>query len=194
MIVLKIILWIVVLILVLLAVVLLLPIGIDLVLSDGEPAKTSLRVAGIKFSLGSKNKSDTKKSETKTSSNSKDFITRLRSAAALIKSAVGRLPWLVKKCKVRKLVISFTAADSDAADAALIYGLACAVIYPFADWIAQTYHLSDRRLKTTVNCDFDAEKPKYHLCLVADAHVFHLAAYALYILLHSNREDASNAK
>ncbi len=91
----------------------------------------------------------------------------------IITLLAGRIVWLLKYCTVKKLRIFAVCADSDAADAALDYGLACAAVYPFCATLTSNIKTAEKAEDIAVYCDFDGER-KLEFSLTVSVRIIHL--------------------
>lgn len=103
----------------------------------------------------------------------------LGETAELVKELVGQILWLVKRFRIPRFRVTVAAGG---AEAALEYGLACAVVYPLATYLQETAGLKERRMQLRLGCDFAREKTLYELELTIRIPVFYAAVAALRIL------------
>ncbi|MBR6794168.1 MAG: hypothetical protein IKM48_07450 [Clostridia bacterium] len=200
MVVLKIIGWILASLTLLLALILML--SADLLLqSDGiEGFRVKVRVLGLTF--GSKPKKEKRKKEKKPES---AFVRSIKEALgishltdaqgareAIEKKGLGetvtetvelfmlvldRVIWLVKRCRVPYCRIT---AVSGGEEAALDYGIACAVLYPLTAYLQEKMRLKPKKLKLQLACDHAREQGSFELDLAVRVRVIH----AVRVLLH----------
>lgn len=106
--------------------------------------------------------------------------------ALTLKLLLDRILWLLPRCKLRKLKIISVSADADAADAALQYGAACAVLYPLIAYLETVMKVRKKEVDTRITCDFEAAEPIFELDME-----FRLSILlALRVLWHIAKEQA----
>lgn len=192
--------------------VLLLMLSVDLLLqSDGiEGFRVKVRVLGLTF--GGNSKKEKPKKEKKPESafmrSVKEAlgISHLSSAEgakeAIEKKGLGetvtetvelfmlvldRVIWLVKRCKVPYCRIT---AVSGGEDAALDYGVACAVLYPLSAYLQENMKLKQKRLKLDIRCDYSREEGAFELDLAIRMRVVHLVRVLLHVVRKNLEKEA----
>ena len=75
-----------------------------------------------------------------------------------IKSLFARIGKLVKKGVFKKFRLSIIVADSDAADAALLYGQVCAVGFPMLEYLEHSMKIKNEDID--IRCDYEADEPQ----------------------------------
>ena len=103
----------------------------------------------------------------------------------IIKSFIDKTFWLLKHSKVQKLNINSVSAGEDAADAAMDYGLACAVIYPLISFIESSLNVKKNSINLDLRCDFDAKKSLFSLDIIFSITVIYVII-AFFRLLKDN--------
>lgn len=90
--------------------------------------------------------------------NEKGKIEGIKFLSSLIKLAVSRIIWLIKKTKFRQFFIDISIASDDAANTAISYGVVCAAVYPIINLLDQNTDLSVK--KVNIYTDFDKLSPE----------------------------------
>ncbi len=92
---------------------------------------------------------------------------------------LDRALWALDRCYIPKCrLISISAGE----DAALDYGVACAIIYPLAGWLEGNAHLGRRAPQLDLRCDFEREAPYYEFELVIRLRIHHILRGLWYIV------------
>ncbi len=65
--------------------------------------------------------------------------------------------WLVKKIKLKHLGLDVICGGSDAADAAIEYGVVCSTVYPFIGYLETNFKDAEKALNVNIGCDFENE-------------------------------------
>ena len=81
--------------------------------------------------------------------------------ADVLLALVGRVLWLLPRCRVHKLALRAVCADTDGGDAAMDYGTVCAVLYPVVGYIQNKLRLKKHALQLDVRCDFDSTQSEF---------------------------------
>lgn len=90
--------------------------------------------------------------------NEKGKIEGIKFLGSLIKLAVSRIIWLIRKIKFRQFFLDISIASDDAANTAISYGAVCAVVYPIINLLDQNTDLSVK--KVNIYTDFDKLSPE----------------------------------
>ena len=101
---------------------------------------------------------------------------------------LGRVGEAVKHLKILKLNVEFTAGGENAA---LIYGSACAFVYPTVSALANTVKTKKDAVNTKINCDFLAEENRFSLNLILRLRVLFGVLAAVKILWDARKEKAN---
>ena len=81
--------------------------------------------------------------------------------ADVLLALVGRVLWLLPRCRVHRLALRVVCADADGGDAAMNYGTVCAVLYPLVGFVQNKLRLKKHALQLDVRCDFDSEQSDF---------------------------------
>ena len=81
-----------------------------------------------------------------------DTVSRLIAVLSLL---AGQISWLLKRVRIKKLHILAICGGSDAADAAMDYGLVCAAVYPFVGYLETNAKFKEKAGDIRVGCDFE---------------------------------------
>ncbi len=65
--------------------------------------------------------------------------------------------WLAKKINFKRLGLEVICGGSDAADAAIEYGIVCSTVYPFIGYLETNFKGADKALDVNIGCDFENE-------------------------------------
>jgi hypothetical protein len=65
--------------------------------------------------------------------------------------------WLTKKIKAKQLKLDIICGGSDAADAAIEYGVVCSAVYPFIGYLETNFKGAEKALDVNIGCDFENE-------------------------------------
>ena len=65
--------------------------------------------------------------------------------------------WLAKKIKFKRLGLDVVCGGSDAADAAIEYGVVCSAVYPFIGYLETNFKGAEKALDVNIGCDFENE-------------------------------------
>lgn len=86
-------------------------------------------------------------------------------------------------CKVRKLDLRYISAGEDAADVAMTYGTACAVLYPLLGYATSEMRVNPKKMNVDIGCDFESEKSKFEFDTVISLRVFHAVSSVVIIVV-----------
>ena len=75
----------------------------------------------------------------------------------LISLILGEIPWILRKITVQRFHILAICGGSDAADAAMEYGIVCAAVYPLVGYIEANLNTEKNSTDIQVGCDFENE-------------------------------------
>ena len=116
------------------------------------------------------------------------LVTTVSGTVLTLKLLLDRILWLLPRCYLKKLKLVSVSADDDAADAALQYGAACAVLYPLITYLQTEMRVRRRAIDARITCDFDAKEPIFEL----DAEFRLTVLLAVRALWHIAKEQAIN--
>ena len=174
------------------ALILLLWVDVCVERTEKHGFRLYVRMLGIPFGR-KKRKNNKKKSEPKEKNASarlkqllgistadqeekKSFAETLGETVETVKELTEHLVWLVRRFRVPRLRVTVAAGGEDAA---MEYGLACAVLHPLAVYLQETAGLKERRVRLLLGCDFAREKTLYELALTIRIPLFYAAMAAL---------------
>lgn len=83
-----------------------------------------------------------------------DTVSRLIAVLSLL---AGQISWLLKRVRIKKLHILAICGGSDAADAAIEYGVVCSAVYPFIGYLETNFKGAEKALDVNIGCDFENE-------------------------------------
>ncbi len=88
--------------------------------------------------------------------NEKPFPDFLKIIISLLKKVVSTLRYILKHIKIRKLSAKIIVASGDAATTGIYYGVVCATLYTFLEFLESNIDISFK--KVDVNADFENNK------------------------------------
>lgn len=100
---------------------------------------------------------------------------QLKQIAGLLKPALQAAAAVLKKLRVQRLRLSYT-AGGDAAEAAVSYGLACAVLYPLCELVQQLPNTKKNAVLPQLQCNYNAPGSQFSFELAVSVRVVYLAA------------------
>ena len=100
---------------------------------------------------------------------------QLRQIAGLLKPALQAAAAVLKKLRVQRLRLNYT-AGGEAAEAAVSYGLACAVLYPLCELVQQLPNAKKNAVQPQLQCNYNAAGSKFLFELAVSVRVVYLAA------------------
>lgn len=150
---------------------------------EGTVSKTAKKILGISdFSGGRAFKQAVKQ---------KGVAVVISEAMEFIKTVLAALSEFIKKVTVKKLHIHSVSADTDAADAAMDYGLTCSVVYPVLGFIQSAVDVKERGLNVDIRCDFEASESEFYIETDVFFRIFHLLSAVLYIASENVKKGAT---
>ena len=108
--------------------------------------------------------------------------------ALVLKELLGRIVWILPRCRVKTLRIRSVSGGEDAAAVAMDYGMVCAVVYPLIGWIESALRVSKRGEKVEIGCDYDAEGSTFEMNVRLSVRIWTV----LLALIHIVRENVKN--
>ena len=108
--------------------------------------------------------------------------------ALVLKELLGRVIWILPRCRVTRLHLRSISAGEDAAAVAMDYGLVCAVVYPLVGWIKSGLRVRKRGERVEIGCDYDAEESTFTMDVRLSVRIW----YVLLALIHIVRENVKN--
>lgn len=100
---------------------------------------------------------------------------QLRQIAGLLKPALQAAAAVLKKLRVQRLRLNYT-AGGEAAEAAVSYGLACAVLYPLCELVQQLPNAKKNAVQPQLQCNYNAAGSQFLFELAVSVRVVYLAA------------------
>ncbi|MBR5922848.1 MAG: DUF2953 domain-containing protein [Clostridia bacterium] len=85
-------------------------------------------------------------------------ITGIKFCFRLIKAAILKMIWVIKRIKFRNLFLDITVSSDNAANTAIAYGEVCAAVYPVINLLDRTTSLTVK--KVNVRTDFEKLSPQ----------------------------------
>lgn len=92
---------------------------------------------------------------------------------------IDRVIWLLKYCRVPKCHIT---AVSGGEDAAMEYGVTCAVVYPLVGYLEEKTWLRKRGLKVDLRCDYSLADSVFEMDVAVRVRIFPVLRAFLYII------------
>lgn len=108
--------------------------------------------------------------------------------ALVLRELLGRVVWILPRCRVKTLHIRSISAGEDAAAVAMDYGLVCAAVYPLIGWIKSAMRVSKRGERVEIGCDYDAVGSTFEMNIRLSVRIW----YVLLALIHIIRENVRN--
>lgn len=68
---------------------------------------------------------------------------------------------LLGKCRVKRLKIHYTVGGIDPAQTAMVYGSACAAVYPFTAFMREKMNIKKSKEDVKLACDFESQKSNF---------------------------------
>ena len=100
---------------------------------------------------------------------------QLKQIAGLLKPALQAAAAVLKKLRVQRLRLNYT-AGGEAAEAAVSYGLACAVLYPLCELVQQLPNAKKSAVQPQLQCNYNAAGSQFLFELAVSVRVVYLAA------------------
>lgn len=100
---------------------------------------------------------------------------QLKQIAGLLKPALQAAAAVLKKLRVQRLRLNYT-AGGEAAEAAVSYGLACAVLYPLCELVQQLPNAKKNAVQPQLQCNYNAAGSQFLFELAVSVRVVYLAA------------------
>lgn len=91
---------------------------------------------------------------------------------AVIKNYIENIKQILKSISVRYFRFNMVCAEEDSAKAALLYGTACAVVYPLAAYFSAYMKHPDKQLLLDISCDYELKSPTTNYELVLRFRIF----------------------
>lgn len=108
--------------------------------------------------------------------------------ADILKLLLGRVVWLLPRCRLKKLHVTAVCTGEDAADAAMDYGTVCAVVYPLVGYVESLIPTRPRGTEIQITCDLSQAEGSFILDAKLSVRIFRVA----HALLHIIKENVKN--
>lgn len=171
-----------------------------------------VRYGGIKVFDTSKNpektkklaaahgKKDTENGKKKKKPKKKSFIAEIfekngkiagiKFCARLIKAAILKIIWVIRKIKFRDLILNICVSSDDAANTAIAYGEVCAVVYPVINLLDNVTTLTVKEVD--VRTDFDKLSPDIEAAVILKTRLIYslIALTSLYFTYRRLKKES----
>lgn len=94
---------------------------------------------------------------------------------------------LLKRCRVNKLYIKAVNAGDDAAEAAISYGAACAVVYTLVGYIEGVANVNRNAIDLDLSCRYDTDESEFFYDILVSVRVYKVVG-ALFKIVKENVE------
>lgn len=111
----------------------------------------------------------------------------------LVGLLLGRVIWILPKAKIQKLYIKYI-CGGDAAEAAVKYGIACAVAYPLSELICDKVKSSKQTPEIDLACDFDRDDNEFAMDIWLRFAVIHILIAFIYIVKENVKAELNAQK
>ena len=172
-------------ILLLLVIVALIPVKVFFTTDDGK--HLLIRVLCFKWGiLPIEEKKPSEKAKAKAESHPKKLIGKngtfnnIGELLALIKVLLRKVFWIAKKIRINKMEALITIGEADAAETAIQYGKACALVYPAFGMLGSFTDISNAKVE--VISDFDSGESDLSFEAEISARVFYVFIAAVSVL------------
>lgn len=113
--------------------------------------------------------------------NEKGKIEGIKFLARLIKSAISRIIWVIKKISFRKFFVKIVVSSDDAANTAIAYGAVCAAVYPIINILEQNTNLSVKEVG--IYTDFEKISPEIETAVTLKTRLIYAVIAGISLLL-----------
>ena len=142
-----------------------------------EPDPNNVIIKGVKKAVGISHLDSIK--TIKSSLESHGTAVTLKETADVLLAIFNRIIWILKYCRIRKCnIVSISGGD----DAAIDYGVACAVIYPIVGFIKSNFSVKRRGFNTDIRCDYLSDESSYDIKLELRVKILHVIRALFYIV------------
>lgn len=189
------------------AIILCLPLFITVESKTGEKTLTYAQILFFKFGKKGKKKKkkndktsrnailklfglDTEKSTETDSESSSDTVNKIKRIANTVLSLFSRVPFILKRCTVKELLLNANVGGTDAAQTAIEYGLLCAAVYPLTGFIDANIPCCKNALDVSLKCNFD-EPVNYNFYLSVKIRTVHILRALVYIIKNEVQKDVT---
>ncbi len=95
----------------------------------------------------------------------------------------------VRHCVATKFHLNVVCADENAGDAAINYGVACAVIYPAISFLESLIKMRNSGKHINISCDFEGDKTKIYCDAIVRIRICHIAATLLRVAFKAAKRE-----
>ncbi len=99
---------------------------------------------------------------------------------------LDRVLWILKR---RKIPYCRITAVSGGEDAALDYGVACAVLYPLSGYLQERMGVDPKKIKMDIRCDYALPEGQFELDLAVRLRILHVLRAFIHILNKNMKKD-----
>lgn len=172
----------------------LIPVGATVKLNKSGKLVVYINALFLSFRIYPSKKTNKNKSEKSNKTNqkaakeniiksSKGIINTISEFSEIIKLLLNKIPYIVKKCIIKKLKIEvIIGSNDDSSDAALVYGAICAITYPLVGILHHKLRFNHCAERVKIECNFNQEKTTVDLNFKFTILVFHLVRVGLHVL------------
>lgn len=125
----------------------------------------------------------------RTEVNRKGTSVTVSQTLTVLKSLLGRVVFLLRHAVVKKCRLRLSTAASDAASAAMEYGLACSLIYPLTGWMADSMRVRKNAMDIAVTCDFETTSSRLDYDIRLTVRVFQILRAMIHIIVQSVNQE-----
>ncbi len=112
---------------------------------------------------------------------------------AVLRSLFGRVLWILKYCRLKRLAVKAVCAAPDAAEAAMDYGAASAVIYPAVGLLSTAMKPVGKPLDIRLSCGFDNAEKEFALDMHIAVRLIFIVRALLKIIIDNTRRELDRA-
>lgn len=142
-----------------------------------EPDPNNVIIKGVKKAVGISHLESVK--TIRTTMENRGTAVTVKETADVLLAILNRVVWILKYCKIKKFdIVSVSAGD----DAAIDYGIACAVIYPIVGYVKSNFKVNERKMNVNITCDYLNDDSSYSVYLELRVKTFHIIRALFYIV------------
>ena len=102
------------------------------------------------------------------------FSDTVGDTVAVLTNIIKQVAALFKHIYLKKLYINCICGGEDAAEIAMDYGIACAVVYPLSGYVHSVMKVNSRKEKINVQCDFNREEGLFEVEALLSVRVIYI--------------------